>query len=224
MGGSVQKQYRDLLGKPLIYYALLAFENSSIDEIVLVTGKGELDYCRREIVEKNGFSKVSHLVEGGKERCHSVYEGLKALTDCRYVLIHDGARPCVAEELIERTLLSVKEYPACVTAMPVKDTIKVANPEGFAAFTPDLNSLWLIQTPQAFEYELIWKAYEKLMSSEEYQQNVTDDAMVAETMTGRKVKLIAGDYSNIKVTTPEDMDVAEVLMKRNWRKTGEAGK
>lgn len=219
MGSQVHKQYLELYGKPLLYYALYAFENSSVDEIILVTGPGEVRYCREEIVERYGFSKVTVVTEGGRERYHSVYQGLKAVKNCGYVLIHDGARPCVTGDIIEAASDGARKYKACAVGMPVKDTIKISDENEFASMTPDRNRLWLIQTPQAFEYELVLQAYEKLMSSEEYQGRVTDDAMVVETMTQEKVKLIRGDYANIKITTPEDMEIAEVLIKRNnWEK------
>ena len=116
--------------------------------------------------------------------------------------------------MIERALEGARAYHACAVGMPVKDTIKVADDNGYAKRTPDRNSLWLIQTPQAFKYRLLLSAYEKLLSSESYQTGITDDAMVVETMTQEKVKLVHGDYANIKVTTPEDMEVAGVLLSR----------
>lgn len=214
MGGQVHKQYLELQGKPMLYYAINAFESSSIDDIILVTGPGETEYCQKEIVERYGFTKVRSITEGGKERYHSVYEGLRSVPDCEYVLVHDGARPCITLEVIERALKGARTYHACAVGMPVKDTIKVADDNGYAKRTPDRSSLWLIQTPQAFKYELVLKAYEKLLTSESYQTGITDDAMVVETMTQEKVKLIRGDYANIKVTTPEDMEVAGVLLSR----------
>lgn len=214
MGGQVHKQYLELQGKPMLYYAINAFESSSIDDIILVTGPGETEYCQKEIVERYGFTKVRRITEGGKERYHSVYEGLRSVPDCEYVLVHDGARPCITLEVIERALEGARTYHACAVGMPVKDTIKVADDNGYAKRTPDRSSLWLIQTPQAFKYELVLKAYEKLLTSESYQTGITDDAMVVETMTQEKVKLIRGDYANIKVTTPEDMEVAGVLLSR----------
>jgi 2-C-methyl-D-erythritol 4-phosphate cytidylyltransferase len=214
MGGKIHKQYRELCGKPLLYYALYAFENSSVDDIVLVTGSGETEYCQKEIVEKYGFKKVTAIREGGRERYHSVYEGLKAVKDCAYVLIHDGARPCITKNTIQAAKEGAKKYQACVVGMPVKDTIKISDQEEFALKTPNRNHLWLIQTPQAFAYKLVKEAYEKLMMSEKYQAGVTDDAMVVENMTNAKVKLIQGDYTNIKVTTPEDMEIAQVLLNR----------
>lgn len=215
MESQVHKQYLELFGKPLLYYTIKAFEQSSVDEIILVTGCKETEYCQKEIVEKYGFKKVTAVRSGGKERYHSVYEGLKAVKDCDYVLIHDGARPCVTREIIDAASEAVRKYRACAVGMPVKDTIKIADKAEYAVRTPDRNCLWQIQTPQAFEYGLVLQAYEKLMSSEHDQEGVTDDAMVVETMTEEKVKLIRGDYANIKVTTPEDMEIARVLLKRN---------
>ncbi len=214
MGSQVHKQYLKLLGKPLLYYTILAFEQSSVNDIILVTGPGETGYCQTEIVEKYGFKKVTAVRTGGRERYLSVYEGLKAVKDCDYVLIHDGARPCVTSDIIDAASKAVRIYKACAVGMPVKDTIKIADEAEYTALTPDRSRLWQIQTPQAFEYRLILRAYEKLMSLVQYQKGVTDDAMVVETMTEEKVKLIRGDYANIKVTTPEDMVIAEVLLKK----------
>ncbi len=213
MESKIQKQYMEVNGKPLIFYALDAFEKSGVDEVVLVVGSGECETCRREIVERFGFSKVAHIVEGGKERYHSVYEGLKAAFGADYVLIHDGARPCVGERSSAEAMAGAREYGACVVGMPVKDTIKIADENEFAKETPDRRGLWMIQTPQAFSYELIAGAYEKLLEDEKNQVGITDDAMVVESMTARKVKLIRGSYENMKVTTPEDIAIAEVLLR-----------
>ena len=128
------------------------------------------------------------------------------------MLIHDGARPLLDQEMISRSLEGAKEYGACVVGMPVKDTIKTSGADGFVESTPDRSALWQVQTPQAFYYPWILEAYKKLFSREEYQQGVTDDGMVLESMTAHKVKLIEGSYFNIKVTTPEDMAVAEALL------------
>ena len=196
----------------LITYALEAFENSPVDQIILVAGPDEIRYCQEEIAEKYGFSKVTKVIAGGRERYHSVYEGLKAAEGAEYVLIHDGARPLLDQEMISRSLEGAKEYGACVVGMPVKDTIKTSGADGFVESTPDRSALWQVQTPQAFYYPWILEAYKKLFSREEYQQGVTDDGMVLESMTAHKVKLIEGSYFNIKVTTPEDMAVAEALL------------
>ena len=213
MHTSVQKQFLTLHGYPVLYHSLKVFEESPVDEIVLVAEAGELDYCRREIVEKYGFHKVTYIVAGGKERYHSVYEGLKAAKGADYVLIHDGARPFVNEAIIARTLAGARECGACVAGMPVKDTIKLVGADGFATETPERSLVWMIQTPQTFSYELIYGAYRELIESEKngYAVNVTDDAMVLETMRKCHAKLAEGSYENIKITTPSDLQIAELF-------------
>ncbi len=218
MESTIHKQYMELCGRPLLYHTLRAFEESSVDEVVLVTGPGEVSFCRTEIVDRYGFRKITDVTEGGKERYHSVYAGLKAVKNCAYVLIHDGARPCVTKEIIDTSKAGAMKYGACVIGMPVKDTIKISDENGYAASTPDRASLWQIQTPQAFRYDLVFKAYQRLMESECFHKGVTDDAMVVESMTEEKVKLIKGDYTNIKVTTPEDLEIASVFLNRIYGK------
>lgn len=214
MNASVQKQYLLIKGHPVLYYSLKAFEESFVDEIILVTGKDEIQYCRSEIVEHYGFQKVKQIVAGGKERYHSVYEGLCAVQGADYVFIHDGARPFVTEGIMERTLQGAREYGACVAGMPVKDTIKMIDEDGFTESTPERSKVWLVQTPQTFSYALIKNAYQELIEQEKngYAINVTDDAMVLECITGRKTKLTEGSYENIKITTPSDLQVAESLL------------
>ncbi len=213
MGTKIQKQYIELEGKPIIYYALETFQQSPlIDRIILVVGQGQEDYCQKEIVEKYQLSKVTDIVEGGSERYHSVQNGLKRVGKDEYVFIHDGARPFVTEEMLQRVYSAVCEYPACVVGMPVKDTIKIADEKNYTKETPDRNYVWQVQTPQVFLSELIQDAYEKVIRSG--QNNITDDTMVVETAFGMKSKLIEGSYENIKITTPEDLEVAEVFLKR----------
>lgn len=210
MNSATQKQYLLMKDKPVLYYSLYAFEKSMVDTVVLVTGKGEIDYCRLEIVQRYGFTKVNTITEGGRERCHSVYEGLKVLPeDTEYVLIHDGARPFVTEGIIADTIEAVQEYKACAVGMPVKDTIKITDDNQFARQTPKRSNVWAVQTPQAFSRDIVWKAYSALMANE---IPVTDDAMVVETFLQYPVKLIKGSYENIKITTPEDLLVAEAFL------------
>jgi len=188
MKSDIPKQYMDLAGKPVLYYSIKAFEQSLIDDIILVAGADDIDYCRREIVDKYGFSKVSEVVAGGSERYYSVLNGLRAVKcsgEC-YVFIHDGARPCVTEQIIEKCSAEVENYKACVAAVPVKDTIKVADEDGYAKDTPPRNLLWQIQTPQCFEYNLVKNAYET-MAADENRGIITDDAMVVEKYTDTKV-------------------------------------
>lgn len=216
MKSKIQKQYLLLKEKPVLYYSLKAFEESFIDEIILVTGEEEIAYCRKEIVEKYAFTKVSHIVAGGKERYHSVFCGLQALTDCDYVFIHDGARPFVTEQILERAYEAVQKEHACVVGMPVKDTIKLADENGFAKETPRRDLLWMIQTPQVFSYTLVKSAYASFLEREQelLAQGIkmTDDAMVVETFTDTGIRLVEGSYENIKITTPEDLRIAEALL------------
>ena len=212
MGTSIQKQYLELAGKPILYHALMPFQQAElIDEIVLVVGKGQEEYCKTEIVEKYHITKVHAIVVGGKERYHSVWNGLQNVND-GYVFIHDGARPFVTEDILMRVYDEVQKFKACVVGMPVKDTIKISDAEGFVDATPQRSRVWMIQTPQVFETVLIKEAYRRLM--EEERSDVTDDAMVAELMLGVKVKLVEGSYENIKITTPEDLDIGEIFVKK----------
>lgn len=209
MNSTIHKQYMDLAGRPVICHTIEAFEHSAVSDIVLVTGTGEMEYCKQEIVEKYHYKKVRHIVEGGKERYHSVLNGLKAAQGTDYVLIHDGARPFVDTEIITRVMETVVREKACVVGMPVKDTIKIADEEGYVSQTPDRNRVWMIQTPQAFAYDLIMDAYQKMMMGN--QAGITDDAMVAEQYSDVKVKMVPGSYENIKITTPEDLIIAETF-------------
>lgn len=214
MESKVHKQYLQLSGRPIIYYALKAFEDSPVDEIVLVTGKGEENFCREEIVEKYHLHKVKYIVEGGKERYHSVFHGLQKCFGSDYVLIHDGARPFVEQAVIGRAIEAVTECRACIAAVPVKDTIKTANEQAVVEATLARDSLWSVQTPQAFAYELIYDAYTKLLEEEAEEEAVpvTDDAMVMERYGQVQVHIFKGSYRNLKITTPEDLEMAEFLM------------
>lgn len=225
MHSSVPKQFMELEGKPLIWYALEAVERSSIiDDCILVTGAGDLSYMRREIVEKYGFSKVDKITAGGSQRFESVARALEVLENGElrtpnregYVFIHDGARPFLTEKILEDTYAAAYAYGACVAAMPSKDTVKLADSEGYAVQTPNRNSVWLVQTPQVFEVQMICEAYRMLMGQlpllRQQGIEITDDAMVVETMLHRHVKLVQASYKNIKVTTPEDMRIAQALL------------
>ena len=212
MNSGIQKQFMELGGYPLMYDALQVFEHSSVDEVILVTGKNETDWCRREIVDKYGFCKVRSVVPGGSERYLSVYEGLRAAQEPDIVLIHDGARPFVTDEIINRTIQSALESGSGIAAVPAKDTVRIVDETGTAVLTPPRDRVWMMQTPQAFRYPLIYRAYQELVSRN--IQNVTDDAMVLETVLNQEVKIVEGSYSNIKVTTPEDMETARAFLKR----------
>ncbi len=215
MGTSVKKQYLDLNGHPVLWHSLNAFENSIVDEIVLVCSPEDVGKVQEEY--SGEFKKLTNVVEGGAERYDSVYAGLCAITDTDLVFIHDGARPFVSSEMILRCAETLKEEDACVCAVPSKDTVKIADEYGYADSTPDRRLVWIIQTPQCFRYDLCLKAYSKLMEARSRGETgdlfITDDAMVVENFTDTKVKLIMGSYDNIKLTTPEDMPVAERIIK-----------
>lgn len=220
MGTGTAKQYLLLDGKPVLYYALQAFEESVVDSVVLVTGQDEIEYCKNEIVDFYGFEKVKAIVSGGKERYHSVANGLRAVKqmecETEVVMIHDGARPFVTPDMICRLVEQTRVFEACVIGTPVKDTIKIADDSGFCEQTPTRSKVWAVQTPQSFTFEMVSGAYEQLIEKESNLilngVQITDDAMVVEHMTEKKVRLVEGDYTNIKITTPEDMVIAEAFL------------
>ncbi|MCM1107314.1 MAG: 2-C-methyl-D-erythritol 4-phosphate cytidylyltransferase [Blautia sp.] len=215
MHSDTPKQYLELCGYPVLYYSLKAFEESDVDFVVLVAGKDDLAYCREQIVEKYSFRKVQAVVEGGAERCLSVYNGLQACGKTDYVLIHDGARPLLTKEDIRNSMECVRREKACVLAVPVKDTIREADPAGYAKHTPDRSTLWAMQTPQSFSYSLLMEAYRRLLEQQEGEQPaVTDDAMIVEYSMNQSIRILPGNYRNMKITTPEDMLLAEILMRQ----------
>lgn len=228
MNSSVAKQFMMLGDKPLLWYSLQAVEQSGIiDDCILVTGKEAVSYVKTEIVGKYGFGKVDTIVPGGRERWESVANAVAVLgapdrnvpNRDGYVFIHDGARPFLTERILNSTYKAVQEYHACVAAVPSKDTIKLANEEGIAVSTPDRRFLWSVQTPQVFDTELIVKAYGALQEKAESEGfgavTVTDDASAVELFTNCPVKLTEGSYENIKITTPEDMKIAEMFLKKS---------
>ncbi len=215
MGGKTKKQYLLLNKKPLLYYSLKTFQESPVDEIVLVVPKGDVSYCEKEIVLKYGFDKVTSIIEGGEERYDSVYAALSE-TDTDYILIHDGARALITEEVIKRCMEDVVTYGSAVAGVPSKDTVKIVNEFGTVSETPDRSKVWIVQTPQCFETDAIWDAYDRMMDSLPYEERkvITDDAMVMETFSEMPVHMTLGDYTNIKITTPDDMILAEDILKK----------
>lgn len=227
MKSAVAKQYMLIDGKPLIWYALNAVEQSKIiDDCILVTGESDIPYMQQEIVEKYGFTKVEAVISGGAERYLSVAKamefigtkGLRIPNEDGFVFIHDGARPFLTEQILQDTYWAVEQHHACVAAVPSKDTIKIADPAGFVTQTPDRRTVWSIQTPQVFDTKLIVEAYGKLVSEltnmNEKGITVTDDASVVELFTAHKVKLVEASYTNIKITTPEDIVMAESFLRK----------
>lgn len=234
MKSTTAKQFLPLNGKPLIWYSLHAVEQSSvIDDCILVAS--DVEYIRTEIVEKYQFQKVSAIVPGGGERWESVANAMKFLeteekeinSPHGYVFIHDGARPFLTENILQNTLNAVQKYHACVAAVPSKDTIKLSDENGFVKSTPDRRTVWNIQTPQVFDRNLIVSAYHDLTVEAEKvgKENikVTDDASVVELYSDCHVKLAEGSYTNIKVTTPEDLNIAKIFIENFFDKNYKKG-
>ena len=216
MNSDIPKQYMDLLSKPVIYYSLAAFDKSRVDEIVLVVGKGDIPYVRDEVLAPFAFGKKIIFTEGGRERADSVLSGLTACSDADYVLIHDGARPLVTPQMIDRMMEDVFREQACVAAVPVKDTLKYSDDGTYVDHTVDRKTLMAMQTPQAFRRSLLADAYRAMEERGEEASTaaITDDAMLIELFTDRKVFLSEGDYGNIKITTPEDLIMAEIFLQK----------
>ncbi|WP_167957837.1 2-C-methyl-D-erythritol 4-phosphate cytidylyltransferase [Anaerosporobacter faecicola] len=225
MQSNIAKQYMELHGKPMLYYSLAAFEKSNVDHVMLVVGKGEMPYCQKEIIDKYGFHKVKWVIEGGSERYLSVYRALEVIEQAianseleaqnSYVLIHDAARPLINENIIMKTMEEVCIHGAVAVGVPSKDTIKIADTSGNIANTPKRSLTYIIQTPQAFSYTLLIDSYRKIMNCCELE--ITDDAMVVESGSKHNVKIVEGEYTNMKVTTPEDVVIAELLLNRYYK-------
>lgn len=214
MESDIAKQYMELDGKPVLSYVLKAFEESKVDEIILVVGKGSIKNVKETIVERYNIKKVKCIINGGEERYDSVYQGILKAEDADFVLIHDAARPLLNQDIINRSIEEVQKFKACVVAVPVKNTIKEARLDGSVVKTLRRDNLWSVQTPQAFSYSLIREAYDKYMEMRDTNHiHVTDDASVVELMKKTSVHIIWGEPSNIKITTPEDMVIAKALLK-----------
>lgn len=210
MKSDISKQFINIKNKPVLAYTLECFDKcTQIKDIILVVAEEYIDYCSNEIIYKYNFNKNIIITAGGKERQNSVYNGLKKVSsDTDIVLIHDGVRPFIEMSYIQKVICSAYENKGCVLGVPVKDTIKICSQEGFIETTPRREKLWAIQTPQAFDYNILMEAYKK---SIEDNFIGTDDAMLVERL-GYKIKIEQGSYKNIKITTPEDLITAEIIM------------
>ena len=210
MNQEINKMYLPLKGKPIIAHTLEAFYSSAlIRGIVLVVSPGEEDIIKDQVLNIYPPRKAVKIVEGGAERQHSVYNGLKSLPeDTEIVAIHDGARPLITTEVIQRSFEVARQWGGAVAGMPVKDTIKKVDSHGKVKETPDRSSLWLVQTPQTFRYPLIMEAHNK---AKEDNFLATDDSTLVERLD-KDVYMIEGGYDNLKVTTPEDIAIAEEIL------------
>ena len=213
MGLTKAKQFMDLCGKPILAVTLSHFQECNlVDRIVVAVSQDDVDYCLREIVDRHKLSKVFKVIVGGKRRQDSVRKGIEAVSDsCRLVLIHDGVRPLVTNGLIERVIKAANDFRAVITGLPVKETVKEADSKGRVLRSIDRGHLWLIQTPQIFRWEDIHLAHQKAIRHG--WEEATDDAFLIEKM-GIPVKMIEGEEDNIKVTTPQDLDIARFLISK----------
>ena len=203
--GGLDKMFTPVLAQPLLSYSLAQFETfPPVTQVALVLDEGSVEQGE-ELVRRDGYSKVVKVCPGGARRQDSVRLGLEALGPCDLVVVHDGARPCLDHCMLSRGLEAAREWGAAVAGVPVKDTIKVASPQGLVLDTPARDTLWAAQTPQVFRYSLIWEAHQRC------RQEFTDDASMLESL-GHPVKMFLGSYRNLKVTTPEDLAVAEAFL------------
>ena len=207
---NINKQFIKLNDKEIIAHTIEKFYNhKNIDEIVVVIKEEEGSYFKNGILNKYNFNNIK-IAFGGNERQDSVYNGLKALNEnCEIVLIHDGARPFVSDQIINSCIEEAKNHNAVVVGVPVKDTIKVINENNDIVDTPERSNLWAVQTPQTFNYDILVKSYEDAFKGGFYG---TDDAMLVERI-GYRVKMIEGSYNNIKITTPEDIEIGTQILK-----------
>jgi 2-C-methyl-D-erythritol 4-phosphate cytidylyltransferase len=209
-GGSTKKQFQPLGGKPILAHSIGSFEESSVREIVLVIPEDSLSYCSEEIVGKFNFKKVIKFISGGGERQHSVRKGFNSLSgDTDVVVVHDGVRPFIGVDLIEKVIKGALKSGGAIVALPVKDTVKKSSYENYIEQTISRNCLWLAQTPQAFKYGVLKRAYEE---AERDGFLGTDEASLVERI-GVPVKLIEGSPMNLKITTEEDLRLAELVLK-----------
>ncbi|MEG0641124.1 MAG: 2-C-methyl-D-erythritol 4-phosphate cytidylyltransferase [Clostridium sp.] len=209
MNLSYNKQYVKLLDKEILAYTLEVFENTiGIDDIILVSAPDEIEFCRENIINKYHINKVKTIVSGGGSRQESVYNGLRAISRTDIVVVHDGARPFVSTKIIEESIYAAKEYGAAAASVKVKDTIKEGKSTTYGN-TLNRENLFSIQTPQSFQYELILRAHENAIK---YGFCATDDTSLLDSI-GESVHIINGDYFNIKITTREDIYIAEGILK-----------
>lgn len=210
MDSAVKKPYLVLDDKPVLSHTIERFEhNSAIDDIFLIVHKSDFESCKNFVIEPYKYKKVRALIPGGETRQESVFNGLSALTDdVEYVIIHDGVRPFINDEIIAKCLAATAEWGASVAAVPVKETIKFANEDHFIVQTPNRKLLWRVQTPQVFRKTLIETAHKRAIQE---RNDAPDDATLVERL-GSPVKLVMGSYKNVKLTTPEDMRFAETII------------
>jgi 2-C-methyl-D-erythritol 4-phosphate cytidylyltransferase len=205
------KQYLLMNGKPVLVHTLLQLQQSSlIDEILLVVPENDLLFVRENIEKPHQLTKIRDVIAGGRERQDSVRNGLAGVgDDCEIVVVHDGVRPFVTEEVLSQVIIAALQFGAAIVGIPVKDTVKEVDDAGIVSRTLNREMLWLAQTPQAFQRRILQEAYRKAAEDDFCG---TDDASLVEHL-GIPVKMLPGSYRNIKITTPEDLVLAEAFLK-----------
>ncbi len=218
------KQFLEVAGHEVLYYSLRTFnEHPEVDEVVLVTKAEFMEHCRKELVERYQFTKVTRICEGGKERYDSVYRGLSVAGrdsgETDIVLIHDGARPFVTADMISASIACAGRNGACTVGVPAKDTIKIVDKDCYGVDTPERQFVYQIQTPQTFRASLLRRAYETMYEAKRNgdTHNITDDTMLVEQYAGVRCKVVNGAYENLKITTPEDLMIAEILLEKQQK-------
>jgi len=214
MNARISKPFIYISGKPILAYTIEKFEKCKIiDKICLIVSPEEKEMCYKNIILRYNFSKVKELVDGGETRQDSVYNGIKALDkDTDIVVIHDGARPLVEETIIRDSIEKAQKYGAAIAVIPIKDTVKKSENDFFINKTLNREKIWRAQTPQTFKYDIILTAHHQAFKD---KYLVTDDAAIVERY-GHKVKLIIGSKENIKITTPFDIIMAEIFLKKGF--------
>jgi len=209
MGGGTKKPYIRLFDKPLLACVLDVFETSiHTDEIFVVVSAEDIKRCIAEVITPYNYRKIADVLPGGETRQESVFNALQRIgEDTDLVVVHDGVRPFVTEDIIEVCCKAALKWGGAIAAVPVKDTIKIADEENFVKITPKRDKLWAIQTPQVFQRELLLKAH---LRARDKRVEATDDAALVEQLNCQ-VKLVMGSYRNIKITTQEDLIIAEAL-------------
>jgi 2-C-methyl-D-erythritol 4-phosphate cytidylyltransferase len=212
MGAARSKPYLLLDGKPILLHTLLALEACPlIDEVVLLVEQGEIEHARASVVEAFGLAKVSKVLAGGPKRQDSVWEGLKTVEDdCDLVMVHDGVRPFVTRGVLERAVQGAIDCGASIVGVPAKDTVKLVSARREVLETPDRAGVFLVQTPQTFKRSIVLEAYRRAMGDGFY---ATDDSALVERL-GLPIKVVEGSYDNIKITTPEDLAIGEMIVRR----------
>jgi len=212
MGGVTSKQFLELAASPILLHTLRRFERAAIVDVIVVAAAPDLLPSVTLLIRKDGLKKIVRTIEGGDKRQDSVWNALGALAEHQVdiVAVHDGVRPFVSEKQVTDVIRTAVQERAALLAVRSKETVKIVDDRRTVRSTPDRNEVWIAQTPQAFDMRLLVDAYESAMSARFYG---TDEAGLVERI-GEKVSVVEGSYDNIKITTPEDLELAKIIANR----------